>query len=107
MARRKVKITIDGSKGSRVTAAGGTVADGVTPGELPGGQGADVELDLTNLDGDEITAAGDHVLRYQQVSEPLDELAQILAAALTKGQADDLREIIADIKTQADRKSVV
>jgi hypothetical protein len=103
MTKRKVKVRLEDLEETDVTAAGRTIAEGAPSDILPSGEGADVDLEAKKIKKGRVVVAGQDVLSYQQVSEPLDELAKLLAAALTKDQADDLHEIIADIKAQAQK----
>lgn len=104
MAKRKVTMKIDGAKNATVTAAGGTIADNAQPGTLPGSEGGDVDMDLKQLEGGTYTAAGGDVVRFAQVAEPLETLAELISQNLTQqDQIEHLQELVADLKAQAEK----
>jgi hypothetical protein len=104
MAKRKVTVRVEEAKNAIVTAAGGTITDNVQPGVPLGSEGGDVEMDLKKLEGGTYTATGGDLVRFTQIAEPLQELADLIAQNLRQqDQIDHLQELVGDLKAQAEK----
>lgn len=103
--RNKVSVKVDGAKDASVTAAGGTIADGVQSGASFEGSSGDVDMDLKQLEGGTYVGAGDNVLRFSnQVAVPLEELTELISQNLTQqDDIEDMKELVAELKSQAEK----
>ena len=104
--KRTVEAKIDGASNADVTVAGGIIADNVQPGSnVSTGADTHVKVEASNLRGGTYEVAGLDVLHFaDQVTEPLDKLAEILAQNLSqRDQIQDLRELVTQIKEQAEK----
>lgn len=100
--KRKVKVKIDGATNVDFTAAGKNIATNVQSESDLGGEGADIDVKVSDLQGGTYKVAGQDVLQFaDQVSEPLDKLADLLAQNLDQqDQIEDLEGIVAELKEQ-------
>ena len=83
MAKKTVKVKIDGMPNGEMTVAGGSVATNASPKMQLGNRGADVEVEAKNVSG-KVVVAGGHVIDFvKEVSALLDELEKIIHENLT------------------------
>jgi hypothetical protein len=103
--KREVRVKIDGATGADFTVAGRTIATNVQPGSDLSGEGANVDVEVSNLEGGTYEVTGQDVLRFaDQVAEPLDELTDLLSKNLDRqDQIEDLQEIVTQLKEQVEK----
>ena len=103
--KREVRVKIEGATGADFTVAGRTIATNVQPGSDLSGEGANVDVEVSDLEGGTYEVAGQDVLRFaDQVAEPLDELTDLLAKNLgQQDQIEDLQEIVTQLKEQVEQ----
>ena len=104
MTERTVKVKVDGMRGGKLTAVGGSIGDNVQPGSVISDHGGNVDIDAKNVNGEIVVAGGDVLKFANQVAAPLDELTELIKSNLSqKSQIDDLQEIVAELKAQANK----
>lgn len=100
MAKRIVKVKIDGMQNGELTVAGGNVVENAHPNVQLDNNGGDVDLEAKNISG-KVVAAGGDVVKFANQVMPLDELAELLKSNLShQNQIEHLQEVVKDLKYQ-------